>query len=126
MLLSEDDDELLDSNKSPPETHISNMKTKSASVTTLKSVNPSELSSNSTSKLNRVHNQINEVIDGMKTNINKVLERGQELDDIDERSQQLSASATLFETRAKNTRKAMWFRTCRVSVHTTSNLPRLN
>ena len=65
-------------------------------------------------KVNRVQNQLTEVIDGVRTNIVKVLERGQVLDDLHDRSEVLTTSANIFQTRAKQTRKAMWLRTCRV------------
>ncbi len=67
-------------------------------------------------KLNRVQNQISEVIDGVRTNVVKILDRGQKIEYLDERSEELTLSANLFQTRAKSTRKAMWLRTCRVCV----------
>ncbi|CAF0741522.1 unnamed protein product [Brachionus calyciflorus] len=68
-------------------------------------------------KLQKLHNQVNDVIDGMKINIEKVAERGQNLDILNDRSEQLSTSGDLFSKRARNMRKHMWLRTCRARMY---------
>lgn len=116
-MLSEDDDDLLDNHDNFNQTkQTSTTLTQNGALFSQKaSTSQSNDQQNGNSKLNRVQNQINDVMDGMKTNIGKILERGQTLDNLNERSDELSASANLFHTRAKSTRKAMWLRTCRVS-----------
>ncbi|RNA33871.1 vesicle-associated membrane 4 [Brachionus plicatilis] len=84
----EDDDRILDLNKNKPDT-----------------------------KINRLQSQVNDVIDGMKVNIEKVVERGQNLEALNERSESLSVSGDLFSKRAKNLRKHMWLRTCRARMY---------
>jgi hypothetical protein len=66
------------------------------------------------SKINRVELQVNDVIDQVKFNINKVIERGDNLNVLNTKSCQITASANVFQNRAKGTRRAMWLRTCRV------------
>lgn len=68
-------------------------------------------------KINRLQSQVNDVIDGMKVNIEKVVERGQNLEILNERSENLSVSGDLFSKRARNMRKNMWLRTCRARMY---------
>ncbi len=72
---------------------------------------------NNTNKFSRVKNQIDDVIDTVRTNISKVLDRGTALDELHDRSEDLSASAATFNTRARYTRKALWMRTCRARLY---------
>jgi hypothetical protein len=65
------------------------------------------------SKFNRVESQINDVIDQVKSNVNRVIERGENLSELNLKSEQISSSANVFQNRARGTRKAM-LRTCRV------------
>ena len=71
----------------------------------------------SDTKITRIKNQVNNVIDNMKTNIDKVVERGQNLDDLNDRSEQLSASGDLFSKRARTLRKNAFLRTCRARLY---------
>ncbi len=64
-------------------------------------------------KLNRLQNQVKDVIDDMKINIEKVVDRGNNLNDLNDRSEQLGAAGDLFSKRSRNLRKSMWLRTCR-------------
>lgn len=68
------------------------------------------------SSISKVKEQVGEVMDTMRTNMNKVLERGDRLDDLNERSEELSNTANVFQSRAKGVRRTMWIRTCRVCL----------
>ena len=79
---------------------------------------PTKLKSdNSGNKLGRLQNQVDDVVDVMKINIEKVVDRGQSLNELNERSENLSTSGDLFSKRSRNLRKSMWFRTCRARLY---------
>ena len=69
------------------------------------------------SKIGKLNSQVNEVIDGMKANIEKVVERGQNLSDLNDRSESLGVSADQFSKRSRTLRKSMWLRTCRARMY---------
>ena len=69
------------------------------------------------SKIARLQGQVNEVIDDMRINIDKVIERGNNLDELNDRSEQLNVTGDLFKQRARGVRRAMWFRTCRTRLY---------
>ena len=69
------------------------------------------------SKVARVQSQVSEVIGDMKKSIGKVVERGQNLEELNERSEELGVSADLFSRRSKSMRKSMWLRTCRARMY---------
>ncbi|XP_053500760.1 vesicle-associated membrane protein 8 [Ictalurus furcatus] len=61
------------------------------------------------SKLNQVQDQVNDVKVILKDNINKVLERGERLDDIMGKTYDLQATADSFQrTSARVSRKYWW------------------
>lgn len=74
-------------------------------------------SSSSDKKLANLKNQVNEVIGDMKINIDKVVDRGQNLNDLNDRSESLGVAGDLFSKRSRNLRKSMWFRTCRSRLY---------
>ena len=88
-----------------------------ATLTTKGDVLYNSGSQGTNNKFNRVKNQVNDVIDTVRTNINKVIDRGAHLDDLNDRSEELSSSAASFNTRARYTRKALWMRTCRARLY---------
>lgn len=53
----------------------------------------------------------------MKINIEKVVERGNNLNDLNDRSEQLGISADMFSKRSRTLRKSMWLRTCRARLY---------
>uniref|UniRef100_U3I8Y3 Vesicle associated membrane protein 4 n=1 Tax=Anas platyrhynchos platyrhynchos TaxID=8840 RepID=U3I8Y3_ANAPP len=63
-----------------------------------------------------VQNQVDEVIDVMQENITKVIERGERLDDLQDKSESLSDNATAFSNRAKQLRRQMWWRGCKMKA----------
>lgn len=68
-------------------------------------------------KLGRLQNQVEDVVDTMKINIEKVVDRGQSLNDLNDRSENLVSSGDLFSKRSRNLRKSMWLRTCRARLY---------
>ncbi|XP_038614095.1 vesicle-associated membrane protein 4 isoform X4 [Tachyglossus aculeatus] len=68
------------------------------------------------SKLNSVQNQVDEVIDVMQENITKVIERGERLDELQDKSDSLSDNASAFSSRAKQLRRQMWWRGCKMKA----------
>uniref|UniRef100_A0A3Q3FDF8 Vesicle-associated membrane protein 4 n=1 Tax=Labrus bergylta TaxID=56723 RepID=A0A3Q3FDF8_9LABR len=66
-------------------------------------------------KLKHVQSQVDEVIDVMQENISKVIERGERLDDLQDKSESLSDNASAFSSRAKQLHRRMWWRDMKVS-----------
>ncbi|MEE6522743.1 hypothetical protein FKM82_021368, partial [Ascaphus truei] len=52
----------------------------------------------------------------MQENITKVIERGERLDELQDKSESLSDNATAFSSRSRQLRRQMWWRECKVSV----------
>ncbi|MBZ3887770.1 Vesicle-associated membrane protein 4 [Sciurus carolinensis] len=67
-------------------------------------------------KIKHVQNQVDEVIDVMQENITKVIERGERLDELQDKSESLSDNATAFSNRAKQLRRQMWWRGCKIKA----------
>ena len=60
--------------------------------------------------------QVDEVMDVMKTNIDRVLERDERLNDLDRRADDLNQSSVQFATSAKKVRKKMWFENLKMKL----------
>ncbi|CAO2637461.1 Vesicle-associated membrane protein 4 [Lemmus lemmus] len=67
-------------------------------------------------KIKHVQNQVDEVIDVMQENISKVIERGERLDELQDKSESLSDNATAFSNRSKQLRRQMWWRGCKIKA----------
>ncbi|KAK2155203.1 hypothetical protein LSH36_246g02054 [Paralvinella palmiformis] len=65
-------------------------------------------------KLSRLQNQVDEVIDVMQDNIGRVIDRGECLEDLQDKSEDLSSNADTFRIRAKGLRNKMWWKQCKV------------
>uniref|UniRef100_A0A3B4Y367 Vesicle-associated membrane protein 4 n=1 Tax=Seriola lalandi dorsalis TaxID=1841481 RepID=A0A3B4Y367_SERLL len=65
-------------------------------------------------KIKQVQSQVDEVIDVMQENISKVIERGERLDDLQDKSESLSDNASAFSSRAKQLHRRMWWRDMKV------------
>ncbi|XP_055963368.1 vesicle-associated membrane protein 4 isoform X2 [Sorex fumeus] len=63
-----------------------------------------------------VQNQVDEVIDVMQENITKVIERGERLDELQDKSESLSDNAAAFSNRSKQLRRHMWWRGCKIKA----------
>ncbi|XP_042561999.1 vesicle-associated membrane protein 4 isoform X1 [Clupea harengus] len=61
-------------------------------------------------KVRQVQSQVDEVIDVMQENISKVIERGERLDDLQDKSESLSDNASAFSSRSKQLHRRMWWR----------------
>jgi hypothetical protein len=110
----EDDDVLLDNHDLTKNIEIKQKATVTAKGDVLYN---GGLETNNMNKFNRVKTQIDDVVDSVRTNISKVLDRGTTLDELNDRSEDLSTSAATFNTRARYTRKALWMRTCRARLY---------
>lgn len=80
-------------------------------------VNIDKITNNSSSKINKLRNQVNEVVDDMKINIERVVERGSNLDELNDRSEQMGNSADMFSKRSRGLKRNMYFRTCRARMY---------
>ncbi|KAK3740953.1 hypothetical protein QZH41_017791, partial [Actinostola sp. cb2023] len=54
------------------------------------------------------------VVDIMKINVDKVLERDAKLSELDNRADALTAGASQFETNAARLKRKMWWQNCKV------------
>lgn len=69
------------------------------------------------SKIDRLRNQVEDVVDSMKSNIEKVVDRGSNLNELNNRSEELGTSADMFSKRSRGLRRNMYFRTCRARLY---------
>ncbi|PFX26715.1 Vesicle-associated membrane protein 3 [Stylophora pistillata] len=68
----------------------------------------------SNKRLQQTQAQVDEVVDIMKVNVDKVLERDAKLSELDSRADQLQAGASQFEHRAARLKRKMWWQNCKV------------
>lgn len=59
---------------------------------------------------------IPQVVDIMRVNVDKVLERDQKLSELDDRADALQAGASQFESSAAKLKNKYWWKNCKVSV----------
>uniref|UniRef100_A0A3B3BXX1 Vesicle associated membrane protein 4 n=2 Tax=Oryzias melastigma TaxID=30732 RepID=A0A3B3BXX1_ORYME len=67
-------------------------------------------------KIKHVQLQVDEVIGVMQENISKVIERGERLDDLQDKSESLSDNASAFSSRAKQLHRRMWWRDMKMKI----------
>ncbi|KAK2883598.1 hypothetical protein Q8A67_017235 [Cirrhinus molitorella] len=67
-------------------------------------------------KIRQVQSQVDEVIDVMQENISKVIERGERLDELQDKSESLSDNASAFSSRAKQLHRRMWWRDMKMKM----------
>lgn len=70
----------------------------------------------SNSKLQQVKAQVGEVIEVMHQNIEKVIDRGIKLDEINDKTDQLSESARSFSSRSRQLRRHMWWKNTKLQL----------
>ena len=58
--------------------------------------------------------RIRQVVDIMRVNVDKVLERDQKLSELDDRADALQAGASQFETSAAKLKRKYWWKNCKV------------
>ncbi|KAG9337660.1 hypothetical protein JZ751_028297 [Albula glossodonta] len=66
-----------------------------------------------TQRLQQTQNQVDEVVDIMRVNVGKVLERDQKLSELDDRAEALQAGASQFETNATKLKRKYWWKNCK-------------
>jgi len=67
-------------------------------------------------KVTRVQNKIDEVKDVMLENIDHILERGEKLEDLAVKTNELDASAAQFQQSAHEVKKAMWWKNMKMWI----------
>ncbi|MGH0143227.1 UNVERIFIED_CONTAM: hypothetical protein FKN15_052628 [Acipenser sinensis] len=67
-------------------------------------------------RLHQTQAQVNEVVDIMRVNVDKVLERDQKLSELDDRADALQAGASQFETSAARLKRKYWWKNCKVQA----------
>ncbi|KAK7120119.1 hypothetical protein R3I94_020211 [Phoxinus phoxinus] len=68
------------------------------------------------SKFNQVQEQVNDVKVILKDNINKVLERGERLDDLIGKTDDLQATADSFQKTSTRVARKMWWRNTKMMI----------
>lgn len=63
-----------------------------------------------------IQNQIRDTVDVMRQNINKVSERGEQLDSLQDKTDNLAVSAQGFRRGANRVRKQMWWKDMKMRV----------
>ncbi|KAI5622949.1 period circadian protein-like 3 [Silurus asotus] len=64
-------------------------------------------------RLQQTQAQVDEVVDIMRVNVDKVLERDQKLSELDDRADALQAGASQFETNAAKLKRKYWWKNCK-------------
>ncbi|OWA53268.1 hypothetical protein BV898_17701 [Hypsibius exemplaris] len=67
-------------------------------------------------KVAGVQQQVHGVMQVMQDNINRILERGDRLDDLESRSDNLNVNADHFRRGATQVRRRMWWQNCRMKI----------
>uniref|UniRef100_A0A8C7VWL7 Vesicle-associated membrane protein 2 n=1 Tax=Oncorhynchus mykiss TaxID=8022 RepID=A0A8C7VWL7_ONCMY len=76
---------------------------------------PPNLTSNR--RLQQTQAQVDEVVDIMRVNVDKVLERDQKLSELDDRADALQAGASQFETSAAKLKNKYWWKNMYFGPH---------
>jgi len=67
-------------------------------------------------KLQQTQAQVDDVVDIMRVNVDKVLERDQKLSELDDRADALQAGASQFEASAGKLKRKMWWKNCKMCI----------
>lgn len=59
---------------------------------------------------------VRQVVDIMRVNVDKVLERDQKLSELDDRADALQAGASQFESSAAKLKNKYWWKNCKVGM----------
>lgn len=68
------------------------------------------------SKIKELQNDVNQLTSVMQSNINKVLERGDRMDTLNERSELLSSRANEFRISSRNVSRKFWWQNLRFQI----------
>lgn len=71
---------------------------------------------NASGRIGESQRQVNEVVDIMRSNVNKILERGEKLDDLGERAESLEVGANQFHTSARRIKRKMWWQNVKMWI----------
>merc|ERR1712012_239157 len=71
---------------------------------------------NDNNQINAAREQVNEVLDVMRNNVNKVMERDGKLNELDSRASNLENSSLQFSTTARRVRKKMWWENFKMKI----------
>lgn len=82
----------------------------------MEDTNPQTPASGSPAKLDQVQSQVNEVKVILKDNINKVLERGERLDDLIGQTEDLQASADSFKRTSTQVARKYWWKNIKFMI----------
>ncbi|XP_015356793.1 vesicle-associated membrane protein 3, partial [Marmota marmota marmota] len=74
----------------------------------------SSAATGSNRRIQQTQNQVDEVVDIMRVNVDKVLERDQKLSELDDRADALQAGASQFETSAAKLKRKYWWKNCKM------------
>ncbi|KAJ7312347.1 Vesicle-associated membrane protein 3 [Desmophyllum pertusum] len=77
---------------------------------------PLQIAKMSNKRLQQTQAQVDEVVDIMKVNVDKVLERDAKLSELDSRADQLQAGASQFEHSAARLKRKMWWQNCKMWI----------
>ncbi|NXF36758.1 VAMP1 protein, partial [Nyctibius bracteatus] len=75
---------------------------------------PDNLSSNR--RLQQTQAQVDEVVDIIRVNVDKVLERDKKLSELDDRADALQAGASQFESSAAKLKRKYWWKNCKMMI----------
>ncbi|XP_040429034.1 vesicle-associated membrane protein 1 isoform X1 [Cygnus olor] len=75
---------------------------------------PPNLSSNR--RLQQTQAQMEEVVDIMRVNVDKVLKRDEKLSELDDRADALQAGASIFESSAAKLKRKYWWKNCKMMI----------
>ncbi|NXG48278.1 VAMP1 protein, partial [Psilopogon haemacephalus] len=75
---------------------------------------PPNLTSNR--RLQQTEAQVQEVVDLMRVNVDKVLERDEKLSELDDRADALQAGASQFESSAAKLKRKYWWKNCKMMI----------
>ncbi|XP_021137580.1 vesicle-associated membrane protein 3 isoform X3 [Columba livia] len=90
------------------------LKTTTRSSTSANIPGSSNVAAGSNRRLQQTQHQVDEVVDIMRVNVDKVLERDQKLSELDDRADALQAGASQFETSAAKLKRKYWWKNCKM------------
>eukprot|EP00075_Anas_platyrhynchos_P030794 XP_027320047.1 vesicle-associated membrane protein 3 isoform X1 [Anas platyrhynchos] len=82
-------------------------------ATSAGAVGPPPANVASSKRLQQTQARVDEVVDIMRMNVDKVLERDQKLSELDNRADALQAGASQFETSAAKLKRKYWWKNCK-------------
>lgn len=75
---------------------------------------PNQQQAIASKRLQHTQAQVDEVVDIMRTNVEKVLERDQKLSELDDRADALQQGASQFEQQAGKLKRKFWWKNCKM------------